>query len=153
MAYQYVDEKRNEKFPYILTECSSNSPLSPAMRLRRHLRVSEVGNPYSKSLRRSCVDRNERNSFVVQYQRVLANVRERQRTQSLNEAFHRLRLLIPTLPSDKLSKIQTLRLATRYIQFLWYIICTQDFKTNENGYASDFLLSQTFSVWRIEGVL
>ncbi|KAF7655581.1 hypothetical protein LDENG_00053810 [Lucifuga dentata] len=48
----------------------------------------------------------------LQNQRVLANVRERQRTQSLNEAFASLRKIIPTLPSDKLSKIQTLKLAS-----------------------------------------
>uniref|UniRef100_A0AAV2K3P1 BHLH domain-containing protein n=1 Tax=Knipowitschia caucasica TaxID=637954 RepID=A0AAV2K3P1_KNICA len=35
-------------------------------------------------------------------QRVMANIRERQRTQSLNEAFTSLRKIIPTLPSDKL---------------------------------------------------
>jgi len=46
-------------------------------------------------------------------QRVMANVRERQRTQSLNDAFKSLQQIIPTLPSDKLSKIQTLKLATR----------------------------------------
>ncbi|KAL6952735.1 Twist-related protein 2 [Sarracenia purpurea var. burkii] len=40
----------------------------------------------------------------IQNQRVMANVRERQRTQSLNEAFASLRKIIPTLPSDKLSK-------------------------------------------------
>uniref|UniRef100_A0A0R3T421 BHLH domain-containing protein n=1 Tax=Rodentolepis nana TaxID=102285 RepID=A0A0R3T421_RODNA len=51
-------------------------------------------------------------------QRFLANIRERQRTQSLNRAFADLRHIIPTLPSDKLSKIQTLRLATQYISFL-----------------------------------
>lgn len=44
--------------------------------------------------------------------------RERQRTQSLNEAFAHLRKIIPTLPSDKMSKIQTLKLATYYIDFL-----------------------------------
>ncbi|CAG2123423.1 unnamed protein product, partial [Medioppia subpectinata] len=55
----------------------------------------------------------------MQNQRVLANVRERQRTQSLNQAFTQLRKIIPTLPSDKLSKIQTLKLASRYIQFLY----------------------------------
>lgn len=49
----------------------------------------------------------------LQSQRVMANVRERQRTQSLNEAFTSLRKIIPTLPSDKLSKIQTLKLASR----------------------------------------
>ncbi|KTF95593.1 hypothetical protein cypCar_00024903 [Cyprinus carpio] len=50
----------------------------------------------------------------LQTQRVMANVRERQRTQSLNEAFASLRKIIPTLPSDKLSKIQTLKLAARF---------------------------------------
>lgn len=45
--------------------------------------------------------------------RSMANVRERQRTQSLNEAFGALRKIVPTLPSDKLSKIQTLKLASR----------------------------------------
>lgn len=48
-------------------------------------------------------------------QRIMANVRERQRTQSLNDAFKALQQIIPTLPSDKLSKIQTLKLATRYV--------------------------------------
>jgi twist len=48
--------------------------------------------------------------------RSMANVRERQRTQSLNEAFTTLRKVIPTLPSDKLSKIQTLKLASRYVK-------------------------------------
>ena len=48
----------------------------------------------------------------------VANVREQQRTQSLNSAFEALRRIVPTLPSDKLSKIQTLKLASSYIQFL-----------------------------------
>lgn len=58
----------------------------------------------------------------LQNQRVMANVRERQRTQSLNEAFSQLRKSIPTLPSDKLSKIQTLRLASKYIDFLYQVL-------------------------------
>ncbi len=53
-----------------------------------------------------------------QQQRLQANVRERQRTQDLNTAFAKLRTIIPTLPSDKLSKIQTLKLASCYIDFL-----------------------------------
>merc|ERR1711863_163248 len=43
----------------------------------------------------------------------------RDRTQSVNSAFSSLRDLIPTEPLDrKLSKIETLRLATSYIQHL-----------------------------------
>jgi hypothetical protein len=52
----------------------------------------------------------------------VASVRERQRTESLNEAFEKLRKIVPTLPSDKLSKIQTLKLATNYIQFLYSVL-------------------------------
>nr|SVE75719.1 EOG090X0511 [Daphnia hispanica] len=69
----------------------------------------------------------------VQSQRVLANVRERQRTQSLNEAFSALRKIIPTLPSDKLSKIQTLKLAARYIDFLYQVLRTDDEGMSESN--------------------
>lgn len=51
-------------------------------------------------------------------QRSIANVRERQRTQNLNIAFSSLKKLIPTLSTDKLSKIQTLKIAKNYIEFL-----------------------------------
>ncbi|RNA25216.1 Twist-related [Brachionus plicatilis] len=54
--------------------------------------------------------------------RQTANVRERQRTESLNEAFEKLRKIVPTLPSDKLSKIQTLKLASDYIKFLYSVL-------------------------------
>ena len=50
---------------------------------------------------------------------MIANMRERDRTQSVNSAFSSLRELIPTEPLDrKLSKIETLRLATSYIHHL-----------------------------------
>jgi hypothetical protein len=52
-------------------------------------------------------------------QRNSANARERDRTHSVNTAFVTLRTLIPTEPADrKLSKIETLRLATSYIAHL-----------------------------------
>ncbi|GLH15039.1 Basic helix-loop-helix transcription factor amos [Gryllus bimaculatus] len=48
-----------------------------------------------------------------------ANARERDRTHSVNSAFMTLRMLIPTEPADrKLSKIETLRLASSYISHL-----------------------------------
>lgn len=56
-------------------------------------------------------------------QRQAANARERNRTHSVNAAFSALRLLIPTEPSDrKLSKIETLRLASSYIAHLGTIL-------------------------------
>ncbi|XP_052475323.1 basic helix-loop-helix transcription factor scleraxis-like [Carassius gibelio] len=52
-------------------------------------------------------------------QRNTANARERDRTNSVNTAFTALRTLIPTEPADrKLSKIETLRLASSYISHL-----------------------------------
>uniref|UniRef100_A0A1B6EE36 Protein twist n=1 Tax=Clastoptera arizonana TaxID=38151 RepID=A0A1B6EE36_9HEMI len=117
--------------------------------------------------------RNSAQSSVeLQNQRVLANVRERQRTQSLNEAFASLRKIIPTLPSDKLSKIQTLKLASRYIDFLYHILQyagtddVQDTDTEDSAgdrspnprnavtpcsYMAHEKLSYAFSVWRMEG--
>ncbi|TSK92923.1 Twist-related protein 2 [Bagarius yarrelli] len=89
----------------------------------------------------------------LQNQRVLANVRERQRTQSLNEAFASLRKIIPTLPSDKLSKIQTLKLASRYIDFLYQVLQSDemDSKMSSCSYVAHERLSYAFSVWRMEG--
>ncbi|ELU18035.1 hypothetical protein CAPTEDRAFT_154829 [Capitella teleta] len=105
----------------------------------------------------------------LQHQRVMANVRERQRTQSLNEAFTHLRKIIPTLPSDKLSKIQTLKLATRYIDFLYQVLRSDDaggpgdlgfVPTTPScklpvvpscSYVAHEKLSYAFSVWRMEG--
>ena len=75
----------------------------------------------------------------VQIQRNQANVRERQRTQSLNEAFASLRKKIPTRPSDKLSKIQTLRLASKYIDFLDRILhYNPNFNYNPNNESGKF---------------
>ncbi|XP_068603307.1 twist-related protein 1a [Brachionichthys hirsutus] len=89
----------------------------------------------------------------LQTQRVMANVRERQRTQSLNEAFTSLRKIIPTLPSDKLSKIQTLKLASRYIDFLYQVLQSDelDARGTSCSYVAHERLSYAFSVWRMGG--
>uniref|UniRef100_UPI0037E99D08 twist-related protein 2-like n=1 Tax=Semicossyphus pulcher TaxID=241346 RepID=UPI0037E99D08 len=86
-------------------------------------------------------------------QRVIANIRERQRTQSLNDAFTSLRKIIPTLPSDKLSKIQTLKLASRYIDFLYQVLQSDEMDSKLAGcnYLAHERLSYAFSVWRMEG--
>ncbi|XP_077579037.1 heart- and neural crest derivatives-expressed protein 2-like [Stigmatopora nigra] len=86
-------------------------------------------------------------------QRDIANIRERQRTQSLNDAFASLRQIIPTLPSDKLSKIQTLKLASRYIDFLYQVLQSDEMDSKSNGcnYLAQERLSYAFSVWRMEG--
>ncbi|KAM9308702.1 pancreas transcription factor 1 subunit alpha [Gastrophryne carolinensis] len=63
--------------------------------------------------------RRLRSEAEMQQLRQAANVRERRRMQSINDAFEGLRSHIPTLPYEKrLSKVDTLRLAIGYINFL-----------------------------------
>ncbi|XP_060767100.1 transcription factor 15 [Neoarius graeffei] len=63
----------------------------------------------------------------VSKQRQAANARERDRTHSVNTAFSALRMLIPTEPADrKLSKIETLRLASSYIAHLANVLLLAD---------------------------
>uniref|UniRef100_G3UEX6 Pancreas transcription factor 1 subunit alpha n=1 Tax=Loxodonta africana TaxID=9785 RepID=G3UEX6_LOXAF len=79
--------------------CAGAAVLSPAGRLRG---LSGV-----------------RSEAELQQLRQAANVRERRRMQSINDAFEGLRSHIPTLPYEKrLSKVDTLRLAIGYINFL-----------------------------------
>ena len=53
---------------------------------------------------------------VLRKRRVAANARERRRMNGLNDAFERLREVIPSLGSDhKLSKFETLQMAQTYI--------------------------------------
>lgn len=108
-------------------------------------------------------------------QRNQANIRERQRTQNLNDAFQALRQIVPTMPSDKMSKIHTLKIASSYIDFLYYVLQTEEdednaaedkskiqsrlpanFNSNPMGSTSCVAfkeaLSYAFNVWRMEGV-
>ena len=89
-------------------------------------------------------------------QRTQANVRERQRTQNLNEAFQNLRQIIPTMPSDKMSKIQTLKLASDYIDFLYNVLKAGE--VDESGQISSnagdpsLSLNYAFNMWRMQDV-
>ncbi|ELT97115.1 hypothetical protein CAPTEDRAFT_48001, partial [Capitella teleta] len=56
-------------------------------------------------------------------QRHAANQRERRRMRTINEAFEGLREKIPAVcHNKKLSKVDTLRMAIRYIQHLAQVI-------------------------------
>ncbi|CAL1538976.1 unnamed protein product [Lymnaea stagnalis] len=75
----------------------------------------------------NCVKASRRRKRKCQQQQVqqrqAANMRERKRMQSINDAFEGLRAHIPTLPYEKrLSKVDTLRLAIGYIGFLSEIV-------------------------------
>ena len=61
----------------------------------------------------------KRRRVATASQRRAANIRERRRMFNLNEAFDRLRSKVPTFAYEKrLSRIETLRLAITYINFM-----------------------------------
>ncbi|XP_019739189.1 pancreas transcription factor 1 subunit alpha [Hippocampus comes] len=79
--------------------------------------LSPRGGPLLKRRRRT------RSDVEMQQLRQAANIRERRRMQSINDAFEGLRSHIPTLPYEKrLSKVDTLRLAIGYINFLAQLV-------------------------------
>lgn len=56
---------------------------------------------------------------VMKRRRVAANARERKRMNNLNDAFDKLREVVPSLGNDrKLSKFETLQMATTYMHAL-----------------------------------
>ncbi|XP_038153431.1 basic helix-loop-helix transcription factor scleraxis [Cyprinodon tularosa] len=82
-------------------------------------RLAKSGCPEAASRRRRRRSGRDARLSGVSRQRQAANARERDRTHSVNTAFTALRSLIPTEPADrKLSKIETLRLASSYISHL-----------------------------------
>lgn len=78
--------------------------------------------------------RRMRSEMEMQHLRQAANVRERRRMQSINDAFEGLRSHIPTLPYEKrLSKVDTLRLAIGYINFLAELVQSDTPIRNSNS--------------------
>lgn len=60
---------------------------------------------------------------VVRRRRLAANARERRRMNNLNDAFDRLRDVVPSLGNDrKLSKFETLQMAQTYISALYELL-------------------------------
>lgn len=65
----------------------------------------------------------KRKRVITSVQRRAANIRERRRMFSLNEAFDELRRKVPTFAYEKrLSRIETLRLAIVYISFMMELL-------------------------------
>ncbi|KAI6200936.1 Protein twist [Aphelenchoides besseyi] len=103
-----------------------------------------------------------RNPDSLHIQRDRANKRERERTKvfgvlvivsyALNAAYIELRRKIPSLPSDKTSKIHTLRVTVEYIQFLRELIYNQNGVLNRMDFAvhddNQINLQATFNSWR-----
>jgi len=147
------------------SSCYSMSNISTSLEQGRGRKRSNSGSSGSSANSASCGGQGQARPAKIRrrqplseeelyQQRNQANVRERQRTQSLNEAFTKLREIVPTQPSDKLSKRETLKLANMYIDFLNKVL-----EQGQDGYdpetqASSYLalredLQQAFNIWRM----
>ena len=175
-GYQDLDQLRSdcEDEPMLHTSSTSCSKKQQRPRpprssggssQRRRSNSSTSSNSKAASRIRKQISHDE-----LQVQRNQANVRERMRTQSLNEAFQNLRQSIPTMPSDKMSKIQTLKLASDYIGFL-YTVLNEGEEDHQRGYqnlgggtgsagtdpagngSGDRNLSYYFNMWRMQDFL
>ena len=72
-----------------------------------------------------CLPEVDQNGEPIQ--RNAANARERARMRVLSKAFSHLKMTLPWVPSDtKLSKLDTLRLASSYIAHLQSILDSED---------------------------
>ena len=81
--------------------------------------VFEVSFQTNESRQYSTSPRRKRTRIVSLAQRSAANIRERRRMRSLNDAFDKLRDVIPPfLFENDLSRLETLRLASVYIEVL-----------------------------------
>ena len=106
-------------------ENSASSPLSSS---NNNNNDSNTNNNNIGKIRR----RKRKGAHQQVQQRQAANLRERKRMLSINEAFEGLRAHIPTLPYEKrLSKVDTLRLAIGYISFLTELV-ENDMQAKEN---------------------
>lgn len=84
-----------------------------------HLHGTGSAPAYSPVPHHEFTGRSKRRRVITMGQRQAANVRERKRMFSVNEAFDELRRKVPTFAYEKrLSRIETLRLAIIYISFM-----------------------------------
>ncbi|XP_046664290.1 helix-loop-helix protein delilah-like [Homalodisca vitripennis] len=83
---------------------------------------------------------------LSKYRRKTANARERSRMREINDAFEALRRAIPQMesrncPSEKLTKISTLRLAMRYISALDGLLRHRELESDGESLLSDYTLT------------
>lgn len=87
---------------------------------------------------------NSSSSSLSLVQRSAANDRERTRMRVLSKAFVRLKTSLPWVPSDtKLSKLDTLKLASSYISYLTQIL--QEDENNNSMLCTNFQTSYNSS--------
>lgn len=118
-------------YPMIQQEfyCSDSSRDSPVMSSCKRVRVNfqqqgdRRGITAGHKVRTVGQQSSTAGVEVMKKRRLAANARERRRMNSLNDAFDRLRDVVPSLGNDrKLSKFETLQMAQTYIAALYELL-------------------------------
>ncbi|KAF7230439.1 transcription factor 21 [Nothobranchius furzeri] len=136
LKFGYSGKDSNES----TEESSSNCEGTCANEDARDARSGKKRKTASRKSARKCVAQQE----GKQVQRNAANARERARMRVLSKAFSRLKTSLPWVPPDtKLSKLDTLRLASSYIAHLRQILANDKY---ENGYIHPVNLTWPFMV-------
>lgn len=115
--YDFLDVKNTTSTFSDTSRSNDRNDKSGAMRSRRH----------TSGRKKNILRDGPPSPSVMKKRRLAANARERRRMNGLNEAFDRLRQVIPTLKSDhKLSKFETLQMAQTYISTLRDLLETDE---------------------------
>lgn len=122
----YINQERNNN----QEEARNDNFIKPEFPLKNagFLKLRKLPNyrGRGRGRRRMTVDRTPPPA-VLKKRRLAANARERRRMNGLNEAFDRLREVIPSLGADhKLSKFETLQMAQSYIHALCDLLERED---------------------------
>ncbi len=99
------------------------TPVTEHVSMGANINISPPGYHHNFMTTRERSQKPKRKRIITHDQRKAANIRERRRMMSLNEAFDILRQTVPTFHYEKkLSRIETLRLAIGYIFFMTEIL-------------------------------
>ncbi|KAK9693659.1 Helix-loop-helix DNA-binding domain [Popillia japonica] len=115
------DSKSLNDFDYTNIKTSQIPNYNDLLRsnIRSEKSVSTRNRRHSSGRKKNNLRDGPPSPTVLKKRRLAANARERRRMNGLNEAFDRLRQVIPSLKSDhKLSKFETLQMAQTYISTL-----------------------------------
>jgi hypothetical protein len=119
-------EVRQYEYPMLMRQefCSSDSSAdSPVRSSCKRLRASCQQQAPGHKVRSVAQQSSTPGLEVMKKRRLAANARERRRMNSLNDAFDRLRDVVPSLGNDrKLSKFETLQMAQTYISALYELL-------------------------------
>lgn len=104
---------------FVTTSSLSEDNLNFSAPYSEEAAILNKKNPNSRGRKKNVVRDRLPSPSVMKKRRLAANARERRRMNGLNEAFDRLRQVIPSLDADqKLSKYETLQMAQTYISAL-----------------------------------